>query len=373
MNQYPGIHCISRKNLLARNLVKIKKVYPEKFKFFPRTWILPMEASEFRNNFIDKYGRTVQKRKTYIVKPDNMAQGKGIWLSRNFDKIIEQTTNYGGGWVVQDYLTNPHLIESLKYDLRLYVFLYGLNPLRIFIHEQGLARFATEPYEKPRNSNIDNMYVHLTNYAINKFNRNFKQSNKKKGADDDYGDYGDYGDEYDDEYDEEETGHKRSLFAIMKIIYQQGGDPDKIWEEIKDIVVKTIIVGQPYMDHMYRVCQPECIDNSMCFQILGFDVMIDKNFRPWLIEVNQSPSFATDSPLDYEVKKNVLKDAFQMLNMSQERREDYIRLKNEQNQERMMTGKTFKMSPQERERIRHDKIQERIDFERVKLNGSGYE
>lgn len=48
-----------------------------------------MEASEFRNNFIDKYGRTVQKRKTYIVKPDNMAQGKGIWLSRNFDKIIE--------------------------------------------------------------------------------------------------------------------------------------------------------------------------------------------------------------------------------------------------------------------------------------------
>jgi len=50
--------------------------------------------------------------------------------------------------------------------------------------------------------------------------------------------------------------------------------------------VKTIIVGQPYMDHMYRVCQPECIDNSMCFQILGFDIMIDKNFRPWLIEVN---------------------------------------------------------------------------------------
>ena len=142
----------------------------------------------------------------------------------------------------------------------------------------------------------------------------------------------------------------------MKIIYQQGGDPDKIWEEIKDIVVKTVIVGQPYMDHMYRVCQPECIDNSMCFQILGFDVMIDKNFRPWLIEVNQSPSFSTDSPLDYEVKKNVLKDALAMLNMSQERRENYIRIRNEQNQERMMTGKTFKMSPQERERLRHDKI-----------------
>ena len=42
----------------------------------------------------------------------------------------------------------------------------------------------------------------------------------------------------------------------------------------------------PLTAAMYRVCQPECIDNSMCFQILGFDIMIDKNFRPWLIEVN---------------------------------------------------------------------------------------
>lgn len=58
----------------------------------------------------------------------------------------------------------------------------------------------------------------------------------------------------------------------------------------------------------------------MCFQILGFDVMIDKNFKPWLIEVNQSPSFATDSPLDYKTKKAVLADAFSMLNISVKKR-----------------------------------------------------
>ena len=86
--------------------------------------------------------------------------------------------------------------------------------------------------------------------------------------------------------------------------------------EIKDIIIKTVIGGQPYMNHMYRVCQPECLDNSMAFQILGFDIMIDKNFRPWLIEVNQSPSFAAVSPLDYEVKKAVVKDAFNLLNVS---------------------------------------------------------
>ncbi len=70
-------------------------------------------------------------------------------------------------------MASPHLIEGLKYDLRIYVLLYGLNPLRIYIHEQGIGRFATENYEKPKPSNLDNMYVHLTNYAINKSNVKF--------------------------------------------------------------------------------------------------------------------------------------------------------------------------------------------------------
>ena len=90
--------------------------------------------------------------------------------------------------------------------------LYGLNPLRIYIHEQGIGRFATENYEKPKPSNLDNMYVHLTNYAINKSNVKFVQNNKK--AKNDY--YDEY-DDYDDE--EEETGHKRSLYAVLKLIY----------------------------------------------------------------------------------------------------------------------------------------------------------
>jgi D-alanine-D-alanine ligase-like ATP-grasp enzyme len=52
----------------------------------------------------------------------------------------------------------------------------------------------------------------------------------------------------------------------------------------------------------------------MCFQILGFDILIDKAFKPYLLEVNCSPSFGTDSSLDYKIKKNVVADAFRLLN-----------------------------------------------------------
>ena len=65
------------------------------------------------------------------------------------------------------------LIDDLKYDLRFYVLLYGVNPMRIFIHDQGIARFATEVYAPPKSSNMDNLYIHLTNYAINKYNKAF--------------------------------------------------------------------------------------------------------------------------------------------------------------------------------------------------------
>jgi tubulin polyglutamylase TTLL6/13 len=48
----------------------------------------------------------------------------------------------------------------------------------------------------------------------------------------------------------------------------------------------------------------------MCFEILGFDVLIDQNTKPWLLEVNQAPSFQTDSELDLQVKRQVIQDTF---------------------------------------------------------------
>jgi tubulin polyglutamylase TTLL6/13 len=58
----------------------------------------------------------------------------------------------------------------------------------------------------------------------------------------------------------------------------------------------------------------------MAFQVLGFDILIDHKFKPYLLEVNCSPSFVTDTVLDYTIKKNVLYDCIALLNLTQERR-----------------------------------------------------
>lgn len=75
-------------------------------------------------------------------------------------------------------------------------------------------------------------------------------------------------------------------------------------------------MAQPYLQHLYKSCQPDDVENQMCFQILGFDVMIDHNLKSQLLEVNQSPSFTTDSPLDYKIKKALISETIKLLNLS---------------------------------------------------------
>lgn len=97
----------------------------------------------------------------------------------------------------------PYLIDGYKFDLRIYVLLAGVNPLRIFLYKEGLARFATVPYESPQPCNLSNLFMHLTNYAINKDNENFVPNNSE--ADDD-------------------VGSKRSITSVLKRITAEFGE-----------------------------------------------------------------------------------------------------------------------------------------------------
>jgi tubulin polyglutamylase TTLL6/13 len=63
-----------------------------------------------------------------------------------------------------------------------------------------------------------------------------------------------------------------------------------------------MITGQNYLNHVYQSLHPENLENEQCFQVLGLDVLIDSNLKPWLLEINQSPSFHTDGVIDKEVK-----------------------------------------------------------------------
>ena len=138
----------------------------------------------------------------------------------------------------------PLLIDNLKFDMRIYVLISGIDPLRIFVYEEGLARFATEEYKPPRSENLDNKFMHLTNYAINKDSPNFI---------------------FNDDVENMDIGHKRSLTSIYKRLAEEGHNVEELKQRIYDLLIKTIITGYPTLSASVTNVHPDNFANDMCF------------------------------------------------------------------------------------------------------------
>ena len=287
LNHFPGMLDLVRKAGTARNLNKMLKVVGKEYKFFPRTFMLPADYTELKKEF----GGARRCNKTFIVKPSKGCQGTGIMLTRCLDDIDPHEPN-----IVQRYLHKPHLLDGRKYDLRLYVLQSSIKPLRLYLFREGLVRVCTSKYAcKP--SNYNELTMHLTNYAINKESDDFVQPS---GVEDD-------------------EANKLTVTTLMARLAAEGADVDALWEAIGELVVKTMVSVQPHLEHTYYTARQRSDDvGYSCFELLGFDVLFDHKLRPYLLEVNHSPSFTCDSPLDSLVKASVLKGTMEMVSFGRD-------------------------------------------------------
>uniref|UniRef100_A0A8D2NZU4 Tubulin tyrosine ligase like 7 n=1 Tax=Zosterops lateralis melanops TaxID=1220523 RepID=A0A8D2NZU4_ZOSLA len=286
INHFPGMGEICRKDFLARNMTKMIKSQPQEYSFIPRTWIFPAEYTQFQNYV--KELKKKRRQKTFIVKPANGAMGHGISLIRNGEKLQAQDH-----LIVQEYLDKPFLMEGYKFDLRVYILVTSCDPLKVFLYHDGLVRMGTEKYHPPSDSNLSQLYMHLTNYSVNKHNERFERD------------------------ETEDKGSKRSIKWFTEFLETNNLDVSKFWSDISELVVKTLIVAEPHVLHAYRMCRPGQApgSDSVCFEVLGFDILLDRKLKPWLLEINRAPSFGTDQKIDYDVKKGVLLNALKLLNI----------------------------------------------------------
>lgn len=80
--------------------------------------------------------------------------------------------------MIQEYIARPFLLEKMKFDLRVYVMLLSLDPMKIYLSREGLARFCTVPYKEPTTKNLHEIFMHLTNYSLNKYNDTFVHTDR---------------------------------------------------------------------------------------------------------------------------------------------------------------------------------------------------
>uniref|UniRef100_A0A3Q4H019 Uncharacterized protein n=1 Tax=Neolamprologus brichardi TaxID=32507 RepID=A0A3Q4H019_NEOBR len=109
----------------------------------------------------------------WIVKPVDLSRGRGIFIFEDIKDLV-----YDCSVVIQRYISSSLLISGYKFDLRIYVCVKSFHPLTVYIHQEGLVRFATEKFNL---SSLHNLYAHLTNTSINKFGPFYKTEKGRRG------------------------------------------------------------------------------------------------------------------------------------------------------------------------------------------------
>ncbi|XP_052461682.1 tubulin monoglutamylase TTLL4-like isoform X1 [Carassius gibelio] len=273
LNHFPGSFQIGRKDRLWRNLSKMQAHFGKReFGFFPRSFILPQDIKLLRKAWED--GGSKQK---WIVKPPASARGIGIQVIHKWSQMPRKRP-----LLVQKYLHKPYLISGNKFDLRIYVYVTSYDPLRVYIFNDGLVRFASCKYS-PSMKTLNNKFMHLTNYSVNKKNSEYQSNSDDKAC----------------------QGHKWALKALWQYLGSQGINTTLIWEKIKDMVIKTIIASDPYVNSLVKMHVRSAYS---CHELFGFDIMLDENLKPWVLEVNISPSLHSNTPLDVSIKGQMIRD-----------------------------------------------------------------
>jgi len=284
INHYPNHVELTRKDLMVKNLKRYRKDLEREgnplgardsngnyiyLDFIPATYNLPSDFSLWSEEF-KRHNDDV-----WILKPHGRAQGKGIVLANKFATVKRFVTQYGKGmrdtYIISKYINNPLLVGGKKFDLRLYVLVTNYRPLKIYFNKEGFARFCNVKYTSANNSNIDNMYIHLTNVAIQK-----------------------HGEDYNDKH-----GNKWSFKHLMFWLEATQG------HEATKLLLHRILSIFVYQ---CKAVQNVMINDKHCFECYGFDIMIDKALKPWLIEVNASPSLTSTTHPDRIMKSNMVND-----------------------------------------------------------------
>ncbi|KAM5273587.1 tubulin polyglutamylase TTLL5 [Ctenodactylus gundi] len=277
VNHFPRSYELTRKDRLYKNIIRMQHTHGFKaFHILPQTFLLPTEYPEFCNSY-------AKDRGPWIVKPVASSRGRGVYLINNPNQIVLEENI-----LVSRYISNPLLIDDFKFDVRLYVLVTSYDPLVVYLYEEGLARFATVRYDHGT-KNIRNQFMHLTNYSVNKKSGDYVSC---------------------DDPEVEDYGNKWSMSAMLRYLKQEGRDTTVLMAHVEDLIIKTIISAELAIATACKAFVPH---RGTCFELYGFDVLIDSTLKPWLLEVNLSPSLACDSPLDLKIKASMISDMFTLV------------------------------------------------------------
>jgi tubulin---tyrosine ligase len=276
-------------NLTAKKYlyINMKKYYDELgedvFSILPVTFHIERgeDDPEF-HNFTTHFQNT-QPPHAYIIKPgENSNRGHGIAVSDNLDTIksliATLCTTSKRTCIIQEYISNPLLINRRKFDIRIFTLLtcYNQGYTKGYYYNEGYLRTSCKEFSL---EDLGNSMIHLTNDAVQKY-------------DEDYGKY--------------ELANKLSYDEFQKYL-------DANYEHLsidfrRDLLPQIRLIITDTMKAAYGKIDPYKRENT--FEIMGYDFMIDEDFKIYLIEINTNPWLDQWCPLLSRLIPSMLENAF---------------------------------------------------------------
>ena len=231
-----------------------------------------------KNNNDENFNSNFDCKNLYENNNENNNSFKNINYSSshncNYDTVFTENNYRSNICVIQKYIEKPLLYFGRKFDIRIWVLL--TQNMSVYMFEEGHLKCCSINYDL----SSDNTFCHLTNYSFQKHSSNF----------------GKY-----------ELGNEVSFSDFQKNIdinYDKNINfKNDILPKIKEIIKFTFESVKNKINPMER---------KYCFEIFGFDFMLDCNFQPFLIEVNSNPGLEESSPLIKMLIPRMLDDALRL-------------------------------------------------------------
>lgn len=209
----------------------------------------------------------------WIIKPAALNQGKGIEICRNLNVILKKMRDKPNGslWVVQKYIEKPLLIAGRKFDIRVWALATGKRDL--FYYKLGYVRTSSFEYDLEGKDT----YIHLTNNCLQQYSDM----------------YGAYEEGNTLSWDQLDL-YLKEMFPQYNLNFSQHFAP-----RIKDLVIDSYLSCK-------KVIQKG--KNKGVFELLGYDFLIDEDFRVWLLEVNTNPYLGEPNEYISKILPSMLDD-----------------------------------------------------------------
>lgn len=204
-------------------------------------WVLPQDLDALRP--------LLDGQAEFVVKPCDRGEGHGIFVTSKLEDLVNESLSL---YVVQPLLTDPFLIEERKIDLRTYVLVTSVLPLRAYLFKEGLVRFASEQYRGSNRTRSERSF--LTNTSVGK--------------------------KYTD------LSNLTWTFAKLRAwLDAQGHSAEAVFRSVQEAIAKTLLAAEGAFAQEYATGL-DGYDCSACYQLLGVDVIFDSQLRPYVLEVS---------------------------------------------------------------------------------------